>query len=318
MRILVTGGNGYVGRTLCRQLIADKHDVCIVDTLRYGQSRFSVEELRQLRLEQTDLRQLAPLQNVVEDFAPDAIVHLAAIHFIPECEGDPELAVSTNVLGTSNLAAVAPAGCRFVFASTGAVYRPEADPHREHVSAEGPADVYGWTKLQGEQYVRYFAERRAYSAIIIRLFNVIGPGETNPHVLPEIVAQLKAGRQQLQLGNLEAKRDYVHVEDVARGFAAAALSGSVPVGETQTVNLGTQKSYSVRELLETLQSVGAPKFQVVNDPARMRPSDRPFLAANISKIQQLLNWQPQLDIHQALTDLWQNPDIPRSWIEKYR
>lgn len=317
MRILVTGGNGYVGRTLCRQLISE-HEVCVVDTLRYGQNRFIESELQQLRFEQVDIRQLAPLRELVDDFKPQAIVHLAAIHFIPECEGNPELAVSTNVLGTSNVAAVAPAGCRLVFASTGAVYQPEVQPHREHISPEGPADVYGWTKLQGEQYVRYFALQRQYSAIIIRLFNVIGPGETNPHVLPEIVAQLKAGRTKLQLGNLEAKRDYVHVDDVARGFACAACTGDVSPGRTQTVNLGTQQSYSVRELLDNLRSVGAPEFEVVNDPARMRPSDRPFLAANITQIHQLLNWQPQLGIVQALADLWLDPDIPQSWIEKYR
>lgn len=317
MRILVTGGNGYVGRTLCRQLVPN-HEVCVVDTLRYGQSRFNASELQQLRFEQIDIRQLAPLRQLMNDFQPEAVVHLAAIHFIPECEGNPELAVSTNVLGTANVAAATPAGARLVFASTGAVYQPEVDPHREHISPEGPADVYGWTKLQGEQYVRYFAQQHKFSAIIIRLFNVIGPGETNPHVLPEIVAQLKAGRTQLQLGNLEAKRDYVHVEDVARGFACAACSDAVAVGQSQTVNLGTQHSYSVRELLDNLRSVGAPEFQVVNDPARMRPSDRPFLAANISQIHRLLNWQPQFGIDRALADLWQNPDIPQSWIEKYR
>ena len=317
MRILVTGGNGYVGRTLCRQLVAS-HQVCVVDTLRYGQSRFTESELQHIRFEQIDIRQLAPLRQLVDDFQPQAIVHLAAIHFIPECEGNPELAVSTNVLGTSNVAAAVPPGCRLVFASTGAVYEPEVEPHREHHSPEGPADVYGWTKLQGEQYVRYFAQQRKYSAIIIRLFNVIGPGETNPHVLPEIVAQLKAGRNKLQLGNLEAKRDYVHVDDVARGFASAACSGDVANGQTQTVNLGTQHSYSVRELLDHLRAVGAPDFEVVNDPARMRPSDRPFLAANITQINQLLKWQPQLTIGRALADLWQNPDIPQSWIEKYR
>ena len=289
-----------------------------MDTLRYGQSRFDASELQQLRFEKVDIRQLVPLRELIEDFKPESIVHLAAIHFIPECEGNPELAVSTNVLGTANVAAAAPKGCRLVFASTGAVYEPEVDPHREHVSPEGPADVYGWTKLQGEQYVRYFAQQHKFSAIIIRLFNVIGPGETNPHVLPEIVAQLKAGRTKLQLGNLEAKRDYVHVQDVARGFASAAVSGAVEVGKTQTVNLGTQHSYSVRELLDNLRSVGAPDFEVVNDPARMRPSDRPFLAANITQIQRLLNWQPQFGIGQALADLWQNPDIPQSWIEKYR
>ncbi|MCC6511308.1 MAG: NAD(P)-dependent oxidoreductase [Pirellulaceae bacterium] len=317
MRILVSGGNGYVGRTLCRHLLGT-HEVCVVDNLRYGALRFCDDELSRLRFENVDIRRLEPLRTVIEEFQPQAIVHLAAIHFIPECEGDPELAISTNVLGTANIASVCPADCRLVFASTGAVYSPEATPHHELTSPCGPADVYGWTKLQGEQYVRYFAKARGYSAGIVRLFNVIGPGETNPHVLPEIVAQLKAGRTTLQLGNLEAKRDYVHVSDVARGFARVATSGNIEPGETCTINLGTQSSYSVQELLDHLQQVGAPQFRVVADPARMRPSDRPYLAADITRIGQHFQWTPQMTIGAALADLWQDPDIPQQWIEKYR
>ena len=197
MRILVTGGNGYVGRALCRHLIED-HDVCVVDNLRYGNKRFSAEELARMRWEEVDIRHLSQLQSVIEHFQPQAIVHLAAIHFIPECDANPELAVSTNVLGTSNIAAACPKDCRLVFASTAAVYRPDLAAHDEQHSVIEPVDLYGWTKLQGEHYVRYFAKLRQYSACIVRLFNVVGPGETNPHVLPEIIAQLKANRVPLR------------------------------------------------------------------------------------------------------------------------
>jgi UDP-glucose 4-epimerase len=317
MRILVTGGNGYVGRCLCRYLLTN-HQVCVVDNLRYGEPRFTATELAAMRWENADIRQLEPLQRIMADFQPDAIVHLAAIHFIPECEGNPELAVSTNVLGTANVAAACPANCRLVFASTGAVYQPELVPHRELASRLEPADVYGWTKLQGEQYVRYFAQQRKFPACIVRLFNVIGPGETNPHVLPEIVAQLKAQRVTLKLGNLAAKRDYVHVADVARGFASVACAGEVNAGETCIVNLGTQHSYSVSELLEQLREISSVDIQVEPDPTRMRISDRPYLAADITRIGQLFQWQPQLTIRDALTDLWLNPDLPEQWIERYR
>lgn len=317
MRILVTGGNGYVGRCLSRSLLPE-HEVCIVDNLRYGGWRFTATEMASMRCETIDIRQLEPLRGIIADFAPEAIIHLAAIHFIPECENDPELAVSTNVLGTSNVAAACPAGCRLVFASTGAVYRPEATPHREEASAVEPADVYGWTKLHGEQYVRYFARQRKFPACIVRLFNVIGPGETNPHVLPEIVAQLKAGRSVLSLGNLEAKRDYIHVADVARGFARAACTGQLEPGATSVVNLGSQEPYSVAELLDLLREVSSRDFRVQPDPARMRPSDRPYLSADIAKIGQQFQWRPQLSIREALTDLWHNPDLPPAWIERYR
>lgn len=295
-----------------------EHAVCVVDNLRYGEVRFTATELQSLRWEQIDIRQMEPLRAVIADFAPDAIIHLAAIHFIPECESDPELAISTNVVGTANVAASCPAGCRLVFASSGAVYRPEETPHDEVRSPVEPADVYGWTKLHGCQYVRYFARQRKYPACIVRLFNVIGPGETNPHVLPEIVAQLKAHRLSLRLGNLHAKRDYVHVSDVARGFAAVACGGDIPPGETVTVNLGTQNSYSVAELLDLLRDISATDFRVEADPTRMRPSDRPYLAANIARIGQLFGWRPQVTLRAALTDLWHNPDLPPQWVERYR
>ena len=317
MRILVTGGNGYVGRTLSRQLLG-QHDVCVVDSLRYGKNRFAPTDLEQLRFESIDIRNLDSVKQIVGDFRPQAIVHLAAIHFIPECEGDPQLAVSTNVLGTANVAAACPEGCRLVFASTGAVYQPESVPHREFDSTLEPADVYGWTKLHGEHYVNYFARQRKFPACIVRLFNVIGPGETNPHVLPEIVAQLKAGRTTLSLGNLDAKRDYVHVADVARGFARVATLGSIDSGRTEIVNLGTQQAYSVTDLLEHLRNISGIDFRVAADPTRMRPSDRPFLAANPTRIRELFGWRPELNIGQALADFWLNPDLPQGWVERYR
>jgi UDP-glucose 4-epimerase len=294
------------------------HDVCVVDSFRYGQCRFNDTERSRIRFENLDIRELRPLQNLVDSFQPESIVHLAAIHFIPECEGNPELAVSTNVLGTSNVASVCPPACRFVFASTGAVYQPELTPHQEHESTLGPADLYGWTKLHGEHYVRYFARQKGFAAGIIRLFNVIGPGETNPHVLPEIVAQLKAGRTILQLGNLDAKRDYIHVSDVVAGFAKVAIEGTIPRGETCVVNLGTQNSVSVAELLDQLRDVSSLEFKIEADPARMRPSDRPYLAANISRIRQQFGWQPQWTIRESLVDLWANADIPQPWIDQYR
>ncbi len=159
MRILVAGGNGYVGRVLCRQL-SQTHQVCVLDNLRYGAMRFTAEELARLHFKQVDLRDQAATAVVVHDFEPEVIIHLAAIHFIPECENDPALAIATNVLGTIHLLTVCPAGCRFVFASSGAVYQPEATPHVEDRSPLQPSDIYGHTKLQGETYVRYFAAKR--------------------------------------------------------------------------------------------------------------------------------------------------------------
>lgn len=317
MRILITGGNGYVGRELCR-LLQQEHDICVVDNLRFGEVRFRTEGLEKLRIERIDIRDKKAIKDLFANFSPEIIIHLAAIHFIPECESDPVLAVSTNVVGTVNLLASCPASCHFIFASSGAVYQPEDKPHLESSSIVNPLDIYGFTKLQGEEYVRYFATQRGFSATIARLFNVVGPGETNPHVLPEIIAQLKSGRRVLRLGNLDTQRDYIHVRDAAAGFAALALTGRQTSGKSITVNLGTQQTYSVKELLIKLQGIVGVKFDVECDPSRLRPSDRPFLAANIGEIQRLFNWRPQLTIDTALHDLWANPDLPDYLVQKYK
>src|SRR5688572_6409764 len=195
MKILVTAANGFVGTAVVRQLLG-KHEVVAVDALRYGPWRFSETEIKRFDSEIVDLRDRAETEEVISAHKPDAIIHLAAIHFIPECERLPDEAVSNNVEATVNLLNAAPRGTRFVFASTAAVYGPQDAPHKE-TDTVAPLDVYGFTKLSAEHLVRYYASLRGLEAVIVRLFNVIGPGETNPHVLPEIMAQLNRGERRL-------------------------------------------------------------------------------------------------------------------------
>ena len=315
-RILVTGGAGYVGRVLTRQLYRD-HDVCVLDKLSFGIERFSQDERKFFRLERADICDAQSVRQIVDDFAPEFVIHLAALHFIPLCENQPGAALAVNVVGTANLLAACPPGCRFVFASSGAVYEPSDLPHDEMASATGPRDVYGYTKLHGESYVRYFASERNLAAVIVRLFNVVGPGETNPHLLPEIVAQMKAGQTQIRLGNTWPKRDYIHVEDAASGFAAAALEGNVEPGETVTVNLATSQQHSVSDIMALLSTVSGISVAVLRDPARERRVDRPMLGATINEMNRRFGWTPRLTIHDAVHDLWRDPDLTPELATKY-
>ena len=315
-KVLITGGNGYVGREATRLLYPD-HDVCVVDCLRYGTLRFSDAELSKFRFSNIDIADPEMLGSLISDFDPDTIIHLAAIHYIPECENSPLLAARTNILGTINIGSLCPADCRLVFASSGAVYQPELVPHCEKTSPIGPSDVYGFTKLHGEQYVRYFSEKRKLSAVNVRLFNVVGPGETNPHLVPEIIAQLKAGRTAIRLGNVKPRRDYIHVLDAARGFVDIALKTPMGVQQCIEVNLGTGTAYSVQDVISKLQGITNAKVSIEMDPARVRSVDRPFLAANITKAQELFGWRPQRSLDDALSDLWKNPDLAPELLAKY-
>ncbi len=313
MRILITGGNGYVGRTLTRML-ADGHEVTVIDNLRSGALRLHDDELEKIDFRKVDIRDKAEVERVFEEKQPEAVVHLAAIHFIPECEREPDEAIGINVLGTVNLLRACKPGTRFVFASSAAVYAPEEQPHREDSSPVGPMDIYGLTKLQGEEYIRYCAAKLDLSAVIVRLFNVIGPGETNPHILPAILAQALKGQTKLRLGNCHPKRDYIDVTDAAAGFASVALGK--PSGEpVEVVNLGTGEAFSVYELVDELARVCDLPFEIETDPARVRKSDRPYLAADTGRMASRYGWQRRMNLRSSLQELWRSPDIPQSLLE---
>jgi UDP-glucose 4-epimerase len=304
-RVIVTGGNGFVGRPLVRRLI-ENCEVCVLDNLRSGRPKLPTAD--NLSLVRVDIREPDAVAAAIADFAPDVVVHLAAIHYIPECENNPDLALSTNEAGTLSVLRSLPAGTRFVIASTAAVYAPSEAPHRELSDEIRPSDVYGYTKLHCEAWTRYYTQKLGLASTIVRLFNVAGPGETNPHVLPAILKQIQAGETCLRLGNTTARRDYIHTADASAGFATVALADA-EAGECDVVNLGTGKAHSVKDLVTMFAELTDLPLTVQVDQARLRKVDRPYMAADISLIRERYGWTPRHEIRQAIADLVADPDI---------
>jgi UDP-glucose 4-epimerase len=296
--VLVTGGAGFIGSHLVELLVEARRHVVVLDDLSRGRREWLPHNAELLQL---DIRDMAGVQTAVEQIAPDSVVHLAAMHFIPAVEGAPDLARDVNVEGTrSLLAALNGRPPELVlFASTAAVY-----PDREGPIAEtcdpAPLELYGETKLEGEQLVAEFCRTTRTSFVAARLFNVVGPRETNPHVVPELVSQLQAGDGPVRLGNLETRRDYTDVRDVAAALHALAAAGRS--GAT-VCNVGSGHGVSVEELVEVCREILGRPVEVQVDPTRRRARDRRELVADPGLLRTMTGWRPKITLRETLRDL---------------
>lgn len=302
--ILVTGGAGFVGSALVRRLLAEPSlsRLVVLDNFSNGRREFLPQDDR-LEIFEADIRDSAAMRRAMAEVQPGAVFHLAAIHFIPYCNAHPDEAVDVNIRGAEVLLDA----CRrhppqvVTIASTAAVYPIHDGPCIEATLAPNPDDIYGLTKWANERQLALYANQTPSRCVAARLFNVIGPRETNPHVLPEIVEQLVQGKDTLDLGNVEPKRDYIHSDDVAS--ALVSLAGA-ETPKFDAFNVGTGHEYSVAELVDRLSQIIGRAVTIRKDPARTRRSDRMHLVADASKLMRLTGWKPRYTLDTALRELW--------------
>lgn len=298
-RVLVTGGAGFIGARVVRELRRRGANVAIVDNLSVGLPMPAADDVAATTL---DIREADPIAELVKGFAPDTVVHLAAVHHIPTCEQRRAYALEVNVVGTENvLAACEAAGvAQLVIASTGAVYAWTETLLEEDASALAASDNYSIAKLANETQARLWAERTGARLRMARIFNTIGPGDPNAHLIPDIMDQIPPGTRHatLRLGNLKPRRDYIHVEDTARGLVALAADRDGP--QVDAFNICTGVETPVEELVRTIARQLGATLTIEQDASRVRRIDRMSQVGSANKAAARLGWRAEKDLDAAV------------------
>jgi UDP-glucose 4-epimerase len=304
MRVIITGGAGFIGSHLTDLFLEGGHDVMVYDNLSVGRKEFIPLGNTKLQLLEADILDSAQIEKAVNEFNPDLVYHLAAIHFIPTCENDPVSALRINVEGSQNVfMACKNKNIRVVFTSTGAIYDPTYDAELTEDSEVNTKDIYGLTKHTAESLAEYHVMKGFGSISIARLFNAVGRRETNPHLIPAIMEQLSIGDLKVELGNLYPRRDYIHVEDIAEGLYSmrSIISEESPI----VVNIGSGIEHSVGDLVKLFSEVIGKKIEIIQVASRMRKNDRPGQLAGIGKLNKLTGWKPKRNLRIAIEEILQ-------------
>jgi len=301
MKVLVTGGAGYIGSVTTELLLDAGHDVTVLDNLERGH-REAVDS--RAAFIQGELRDAASIESAMQRVLPDAVMHFAAYALVPESMEKPELYFGNNVAGGINLAhAMLKAGVgKIVFSSTCATYgQPDRVPITEDESQK-PQNPYGASKLQFEQILDWYRELHNMQTVFLRYFNACGATERfgedhdpETHLIP-IVLQVALGKREkvLILGDDyetpdgTCLRDYIHIVDLAQAHILALTSN-----HSGAFNLGNGTGYSVKDVIETARKVtGHP---IPAEIADRRPGDPPRLVAGPDKARNVLGWKPEFD-----------------------
>jgi UDP-arabinose 4-epimerase len=315
MRILVTGGAGYIGSHACKALAGRGFEPIVYDNLSRG-NRWAV---KWGPLEEGDITDTSRLRAVFEQYRPEAVMHFAAYAYVGESVENPLLYYRNNVGGTASLlqALVDFQTIPVIFSSTCSTYGvPERGPIPEN-HPQRPINPYGFSKLVVERMLADIYSARGLRSVSLRYFNAAGAdpdreiGEVhNPetHLIPLVLAAARDGTPVHIFGNDydtadgTCVRDYIHVVDIADAHVRA-LDYLTRGGASCALNLANARGYSVKEVIATAERVCGRPIRV--DVARRRTGDPPVLIGAVERARTLLGWKPgRSELEIQIADAW--------------
>jgi len=296
MKILVTGGAGFIGSHIVDGYVQAGHRVTILDNLSNGK----IEQINpNAKFARVDIRDRAKVLRLFMTGRFDVVNHHAAQMDVRHSILDPQYDASVNVLGTLNLLE----GCKttkvkkFIFSSSGGTVYGECRRPAKEGDPEVPLSPYGITKLAGEKYIQAFSSLYGLKYTVFRYSNVFGPRQ-DPHGEAGVVAifanRLLADKKPFIFGDGKQTRDFVYVGDVANANRKALSSGN-----NQIINIGTQTETSVNTLWDVLADIAGSDLKPIKKP--LRPGELQRSVLNFQKAKRVLGWEPELSIKEALS-----------------
>ena len=324
MRVLVTGGAGYIGSHTCVELLEAGHEVFVIDNFSNGHvtalDRVRNISNRDLQFINADIRDLGALDKIFNTFKPNAVVHFAGLKAVGESVADPLRYYDVNVGGTiSLLTAMSKAECNnIVFSSSATVYgKPKYLPYDEE-HPTNPVNPYGRTKLIIENIIRDWTnEDTIRKGTVLRYFNPVGAHESGqigeepigiPNNLMPFIAQVADGRREYlnifgndyDTADGTGVRDYIHVVDLALAHLSALSEKKL--NRFEVLNVGGGKGTSVLELIKSFEDACRATIKFKYQPRR--DGDLTAFWANSSKALKKMNWQPKRNINKVCEDTW--------------
>ncbi len=312
MKLLVTGGAGYIGSIVAQQLLAEGHEVTVLDDLSRGHRAAVPPEATLIEASLLDER---ATHNALQP-GFDGVLHFAALALVAESVAHPERYHRGNVLGALNLldAMRAARVTRLVFSSTCAVYgEPDAVPMHEDLPTN-PVNAYGNSKLAIDRMIADECRAHGLGAASLRYFNVAGASgplgedhDPETHLVPLVLRAAAGIADHVKVFGTDyptrdgtAVRDYIHVEDLGRAHILA-LDGIEP-GRHRIYNLGTGHGYTVREVVETARRVTGQPIPATDEGRR--PGDPTALVSASDRIRAELGWEPRKGLDEMIADAW--------------
>ncbi|MCB0317808.1 MAG: NAD-dependent epimerase/dehydratase family protein [Bdellovibrionales bacterium] len=309
MKILVTGGAGFVGSCLSEQLLNRGNEVVALDNFNDYYSperkRKNIEPLLdndKFTLIEGDFRDQVVLNDLFNKFAPEAIAHMGAMANVRHSVKHPHLFNDVNVIGTGNLLELAAKTNvnNFVFASTSSIYGQRKEvPFIETDRTDGPLAPYPATKKMGELLGHAYQNMHGLNFTALRFFNVYGP-KGRPDMMPYKVFELLTNNEEITLFDAgELSRDWTYIDDVVSGVISA-IEKPHPY---EIINIGRGEPFPMTEFINIAESIAGIKANIRNAPAPL--SEPKITYANVDKAKKLYGYNPQTSLQVGLSNLWE-------------